>query len=65
LLLIAFLPCAACTRSQPPPNLIVILIDALRADHLGCYGYQRPKVSKTVPLDEAEKERLRSLGYVN
>jgi arylsulfatase A-like enzyme len=22
-------------------NLIIILIDALRADHLGCYGYQR------------------------
>jgi arylsulfatase A-like enzyme len=42
LLLIALLPCAACTRSQPPPNVIVILIDALRADHLGCYGYQRP-----------------------
>jgi len=24
------------------PNVIVYLIDALRADHLGCYGYQRP-----------------------
>lgn len=26
----------------PPPNLIVYLIDTLRADHLGCYGYPRP-----------------------
>jgi len=31
--------------SQPPParpNVIVLLIDALRADHLGSYGYHRP-----------------------
>jgi arylsulfatase A-like enzyme len=30
---------------QPPaatPNLIIYLIDALRADHLGCYGYPPP-----------------------
>lgn len=24
------------------PNLILISIDTLRADHLGCYGYDRP-----------------------
>jgi arylsulfatase A-like enzyme len=24
------------------PNVIIYLIDALRADHLGCYGYQKP-----------------------
>ncbi|MGE0641384.1 MAG: sulfatase [Thermoanaerobaculia bacterium] len=39
---------AACTR-QPPavdlpaqPNLVLYLIDTLRADHLGCYGYAPP-----------------------
>jgi arylsulfatase A-like enzyme len=26
----------------PPKHLIVISIDTLRADHLGCYGYSRP-----------------------
>jgi arylsulfatase A-like enzyme len=26
----------------PPANLILISIDTLRADHLGCYGYGRP-----------------------
>ncbi len=26
----------------PRPNLLVYLIDTLRADHLGCYGYDRP-----------------------
>lgn len=25
-----------------PPNVVIYLIDALRADHLGCYGYHRP-----------------------
>ena len=24
------------------PNIIIYLVDALRADHLGCYGYQKP-----------------------
>jgi len=24
------------------PNLVLISLDTLRADHLGCYGYQRP-----------------------
>ncbi len=26
----------------PPPNLVVVSVDTLRADHLGCYGYPRP-----------------------
>ncbi|MEO7795890.1 MAG: sulfatase [Thermoanaerobaculia bacterium] len=26
----------------PRPNLILYVIDTLRADHLGCYGYARP-----------------------
>jgi len=25
-----------------PTNIILISIDTLRADHLGCYGYERP-----------------------
>lgn len=28
-------------QASDPPNVLVILIDALRADHLGCYGYAR------------------------
>jgi arylsulfatase A-like enzyme len=34
----------ACGRPQPetrPPNVVLISIDALRADHLSCYGYNR------------------------
>jgi len=30
------------TASPRNPNVIVLCIDALRADHLGCYGYDRP-----------------------
>lgn len=26
---------------KPPPNLVFITIDTLRADHLGCYGYKQ------------------------
>ncbi|HWE63860.1 MAG TPA: sulfatase-like hydrolase/transferase, partial [Chloroflexota bacterium] len=25
--------------SPTPPNIVIIAIDSLRADHLGCYGY--------------------------
>lgn len=47
-----FLPslCAAlalvavgCTPPPPSrPNIVLILVDTLRADHVGCYGYSRP-----------------------
>lgn len=33
------------TLSPPsgrPPNVLIYLVDTLRADHLGCYGYPRP-----------------------
>ena len=26
-------------KTQSKPNIIIILVDALRKDHLGCYGY--------------------------
>ena len=31
--------------ARPPtarPNIIIVLVDALRPDHLGCYGYRLP-----------------------
>ena len=30
-----------CSKQETRPNVILIVVDALRADHLGCYGYQR------------------------
>src|SRR5690349_4467542 len=33
----------ACGRSRPKtPNVLLVSVDTLRADHLGCYGYERP-----------------------
>jgi hypothetical protein len=29
-------------HAGPRPNVIVYLVDTLRADHLGCYGYDKP-----------------------
>ena len=32
---------SSCAR-QPPPSMVFIVVDTLRADHLGSYGYKRP-----------------------
>lgn len=53
--LLLFLGAFVCNR-QPPPNVILLVLDSLRADHLGCYGYERP----TSPnLDRFAKDALR------
>lgn len=31
----------ACTHGDPRPNLLLIVVDTLRADHLGAYGHAR------------------------
>ncbi|TAH38602.1 MAG: hypothetical protein EYC70_04305 [Planctomycetota bacterium] len=52
--LIALL-CAACSRSAPPRlNVLLISIDSLRADRLGCYGHRAeyaPEVAVSPNLD--------------
>jgi arylsulfatase A-like enzyme len=42
LLLCVTLACEAPSARPAPRNLIVISVDTLRPDHLGCYGGQRP-----------------------
>ena len=32
----------ACAGEKRRPNVVLISIDTLRADHVGCYGYERP-----------------------
>jgi len=40
---VAILVTAACAQKPARrPNVLLITIDTLRADHLGCYGYGRP-----------------------
>jgi len=45
LLLLAFVPDlksdVATTSGQRKPNVVLLIVDTLRADHLGCYGYER------------------------
>lgn len=31
-----------CWRREAPPNVLLLVVDTLRADHLGLYGYPRP-----------------------
>ena len=46
-----------------PPNILLISIDALRADHLSSYGYDRPT---TPVLDELAARGTRfSKAFVN
>ena len=41
--LLAGLTLSACTRTAWRPRLVVLVVlEACRADHLGCYGYKRP-----------------------
>lgn len=40
--LVACLLLSTCSPVKPRPNILLIVIDTLRADHLGTYGYPRP-----------------------
>ena len=31
----------SCGGGQGAPNVIVLILDTVRADHMGCYGYHR------------------------
>jgi arylsulfatase A-like enzyme len=42
LLLVPLVPGVACGPAKPPPSVILVSIDTLRADHVGTYGYARP-----------------------
>jgi arylsulfatase A-like enzyme len=41
LLVLAGLAVLSCSKPEPPRNVVFILVDTLRADHLGTYGYAR------------------------
>jgi len=41
LLLVAAFLLTCSTQREEKPNIILIVVDSLRADHLGCYGYSR------------------------
>lgn len=39
-------------ETLPPPSIVLITIDTLRADHLGCYGYERARTPHLDALAE-------------
>ena len=56
-LAIALLP--ACSRPKAPersPNVLVITVDTLRADRLGCYGFD---AARTANIDKLSREGIR------
>ena len=44
-----------CGAPEPPPQIVLVVCDTLRADHMGCYGYPRPT---TPQLDAFAEECL-------
>ena len=40
--LLAVSLCLTHGASAAPPNVVLLSVDTLRADHLGCYGYKKP-----------------------
>jgi choline-sulfatase len=59
LLLIA---AAAGCRRAPRPNVLVITIDTLRADHLGCYGFG---LARTPSIDRVAREGVRCADAIS
>ncbi len=47
--------CLGCGQA-PRPNVVMITVDTTRADHLGCYGYERPT---TPNIDALARESVR------
>lgn len=37
----ALIPHQGCKKKHAQPNIVLIVLDALRADHLPCYGYEK------------------------
>ena len=49
------LPAVAAEKAASPPNVLLISVDTLRADHLGCYGCGRPASPHVDALAEGFK----------
>ena len=56
LMALAALPAVAQTPAKPALNVVLITIDTLRADHVGCYGY---KQIKTPNIDSLAADGVR------
>jgi arylsulfatase A-like enzyme len=57
LIAVCCLGCGDEAPTTPPPDILLVSIDSLRADHLGCYGYGRD-TSPTIDRLAAEGVRF-------
>ena len=48
-------------RQKRRPNVIIVTMDALRADHLGCYGYRR---NTSANIDKIAREGVLFLNAI-
>ncbi len=46
-ILLCMVLAVSCGREAPRLNILIIAVDTLRADHLGCYGYERSTSPET------------------
>jgi len=53
---------AAGAGDKPPPNVVLIVLDTLRVDHLGCYGYDRPTSPQIDAFARGATRYLRSFS---
>jgi arylsulfatase A-like enzyme/Flp pilus assembly protein TadD len=60
-LALAFLPFAGC-HTRPHPNVLLVTIDTLRVDHLGCYGFT---LARTPNIDRLAAEGVRCENAVS
>src|ERR1700684_2891082 len=62
----AALPAAGQTSAKPALNVVLITIDTLRADHVGCYGYKQIKTPNidSLATDGARFERAFAVAPV-
>jgi arylsulfatase A-like enzyme/Tfp pilus assembly protein PilF len=49
-------PYAQSSQQSPPPNVLLVTIDTVRADHIGAYGYAR---AATPAMDRLAREGVR------
>ena len=54
-------PHAGASRERPPPLLLLVIVDTLRADHLGLYGHER---NTSPQIDRLGEESLVFLNAV-
>jgi arylsulfatase A-like enzyme/Tfp pilus assembly protein PilF len=47
---------SSATKLAPPPSILLITLDTVRADHLGCYGYSRVE---TPNIDQLAADGIR------